>query len=75
MNDIMKVFENSEFGQLEVLWKKGKAFFPAIHCAEVLGYTNPRKAVLDHCRVDGVTIRDVVSKTTNQHGVSTSDPV
>ena len=75
MNDIMKVFENSEFGQLEVLWKKGKAFFPAIHCAEVLGYTNPRKAVLDHCRVDGVTIRDVVSKTTNQHGITTEQTV
>ena len=71
----MKVFENSEFGQLEVLWEKGKAFFPAIHCAEVLGYTNPRKAVLDHCRVDGVTIRDVVSKTTNQHGVTTEQTV
>ena len=75
MNDVMKVFENSEFGQLEVLWEKGKAFFPAIHCAEVLGYTNPRKAVLDHCRVDGVTIRDVVSKTTNQHGVTTEQTV
>ena len=75
MNDVMKVFENSEFGQLEVLWEKGKAFFPAIHCAEVLGYTNPRKAVLDHCRVDGVTIRDVVSKTTNQHGITTEQTV
>lgn len=75
MNDIMKVFENSEFGQLEVLWEKGKAFFPAIHCAEVLGYTNPRKAVLDHCRAEGVTFCDVVTKTTNQYGVSTSEPV
>lgn len=71
----MKVFENSEFGQLEVLWEKGKAFFPAIHCAEVLGYTNPRKAVLDHCRAEGVTFRDVVTKTTNQYGVTTEQTV
>lgn len=75
MTDIMKVFENSEFGQLEVLWKDGKAYFPAIRCAEVLGYSNPRKAVLDHCRAEGVTFCDVVTKTTNQYGVSTSEPV
>ena len=28
MNDI-KVFENSEFGKLEVLWENGKEYFPA----------------------------------------------
>ena len=57
MNDIMKVFENSEFGQLEVLWKDGKAYFPAIHCAEVLGYSNPRDAIVRHCKNDGVVKR------------------
>lgn len=34
MNDI-KVFENSEFGKLEVLWENGKAYFPAKRCAEI----------------------------------------
>lgn len=40
MNDI-KVFENIEFGKLEVLWEKGKAYFPAKRCAEILGYSGP----------------------------------
>ena len=38
MNDI-KVFENSEFGKLEVLWENGKEYFPAKRCAEILGYS------------------------------------
>lgn len=74
MNDI-RIFENTEFGELEVLWENKKAFFPAIRCAEILGYKNPRKAVLDHCRGDGVTKRDVVSYTENQYGVRTEQIV
>ena len=49
MNDI-KVFENSEFGKLEVLWENGKAYFPAKRCAEILGYSNPHEAVRRHCK-------------------------
>ena len=74
-NNIMKVFENSEFGQLEVLWTDGKAYFPAIHCAEVLGYSNPRDAVQRHCKVEGVVKHDVVVQTTNQHGVTSNQTV
>ena len=75
MNDIMKVFENSEFGKLEVLWKDGKAYFPAVHCAEVLGYSNPHDAIIRHCKVDGLVKHEVVSKTTNQHGFTTEQTV
>lgn len=75
MNDIMKVFENSEFGQLEVLWKDGKAYFPAIRCAEVLGYSNPRDAVQRHCKAEGVVKHDVVVQTTNQHGFTSNQTV
>ena len=59
MNDI-RIFENTEFGELEVLWENKKAFFPAVRCAEILGYTNPRKAIRDHCREDGGTFRSVI---------------
>ncbi len=75
MNDIMKVFENSEFGQLEVLWMYGKAYFPAIRCAEVLGYSNPRDAVQRHCKAEGVVKHDVVVQTTNQHGFTSNQTV
>jgi anti-repressor protein len=48
MNELT-VFENSEFGKLEII-KEGETFlFPATECAKMLGYTNPQKAIRDHC--------------------------
>ncbi len=49
MNE-MQVFHNSEFGELGVLEVNGRPYFPATACAKVLGYINPRKAILDHCK-------------------------
>lgn len=49
MNEL-KVFENSQFGKLNIMIIDGKEYFPATDCAKVLGYTNPRKAIIDHCR-------------------------
>lgn len=69
MNEL-KVFQNSEFGELGVLTIDGKEYFPATQCAKILGYTNPQKAIRDHCKPDGVTKRSGVSYTTNQHGVT-----
>lgn len=54
----VRLFENSEFGKLEILMLDGKEYFPATQCAKALGYSNPKKAVLDHCKEDGVTKRD-----------------
>ena len=45
-----EIFRNSEFGELEILLDGDKFWFPAIKCAEILGYTNPRKAIRDHCK-------------------------
>ena len=61
MNDI-QVFENNEFGKLEVLCDKEKFFFPATECATILNYVNPQKAVRDHCLEDGCTIRSVIDR-------------
>lgn len=49
MNE-MKVFENVEFGKLEIIMINDKEHFPATQCAKILGYSNPSKAVGDHCR-------------------------
>lgn len=49
MNDL-KVFSNSDFGELGVLIIDGKEWFPATQCAKILGYTNPQKAIRDHCK-------------------------
>ena len=58
MNEL-QVFKNSEFGELGVLTINGKEYFPAIASAKILGYINPRKAIIDHCK--GVTKRDVLT--------------
>lgn len=42
-------FADTEFGQLECVEVNGKLYFPASECAKVLGYHNPRKAIIDHC--------------------------
>lgn len=68
VNARVQKFEHEMFGEIEVLESESKFYFPAIEVAEKLGYTNPRKAVIDHCKQEGVTIRDVVSQTVNQYG-------
>ena len=57
MNEL-KVFQNSEFGELGVLIIDGKEFFPASQCAKILGYTNPRDAIKRHCKSEGVVKHD-----------------
>lgn len=74
-NTICKIFNNSEFGTLEVISIDGKDYFPAIDCAKMLGYSNPRDAIIKHCKVDGVVFCDGVSETVNQHGVTTQQTV
>ncbi|HDZ8765968.1 TPA: phage antirepressor KilAC domain-containing protein [Staphylococcus aureus] len=63
----LQVFQNSQFGDLEILTIEGKQWFPAINVAETLGYTNPRKAIRDHAKEKGVTIRSVLSNGGNQN--------
>lgn len=70
MNDL-KVFSNSEFGELGVLIVDGKEWFPATQCAKLLGYADPYKAIKQHCKSDGWAFYPGVSYTTNQHGVTT----
>lgn len=43
-----KIFQNQEFGVIEVIIIDGKYYFPATDCAKMLGYTNPQKAIKDH---------------------------
>lgn len=56
----MQVFKNSEFGELGVLEIDGKPYFPATAAAKMLGYSNPWKAIGDHCKKDGLTKCEVI---------------
>lgn len=55
----LRVFNSSEFGQLEIMVIDGKEHFPATDVAKILGYKNPQKAIKDHCKKAGVTICSV----------------
>lgn len=74
MNEISKVenvsevqiFENERFGKLRTVEIDGEPWFVGKDVAEALGYSNPRKAMLDHIdledKIDGVTIRDSIGR-------------
>lgn len=60
MNEL-QVFQNKQFGNLEILSIEGKEWFPAIQVAEILGYANPRDAISRHTKSKGVVNHDVLS--------------
>lgn len=49
MNNI-KVFSNTEFGELGVMIIDGKEYFPATQCARLLGYKDTINAIKQHCK-------------------------
>lgn len=49
MNDL-RVFNNTEFGELGVMIIDGKEYFPATRCAKILGYKEPEKAIREKCK-------------------------
>jgi len=66
----IQIFENSEFGQIRtVRGEMGEPWFVGKDVAEVLGYSNTRKALMDHVededKTDGVTIRDAIGRNQN----------
>ncbi len=47
MNDL-KIFENKEFGEIRTVIKDGEPWFVGKDVAEILGYSNTSKAVMNH---------------------------
>lgn len=65
MNELQN-FSNDKFGTIRTVIKDGEPWFVGKDVADVLGYKNPRKAMIDHVdeedRTDGVTIRDTIGR-------------
>lgn len=65
MNGI-QIFQNAEFGSVRTADINGVSYFVGKDVAEILGYSNTRKALLDHVdeedKTDGVTIRDSIGR-------------
>lgn len=62
----LEIFKNREFGEIRTVVIDGEPWFVGKDIAEVLGYSNSRKAILDHVddedKMDGVTIRDAIGR-------------
>ena len=59
---MLEIFKNEEFGEIRVLEQNGEPWFVGKDVAEILGYSNSRKALLDHVDVEdkGVTKCDTL---------------
>lgn len=49
MNEV-KLYEDERFGNIRILEENGKVLFCGTDVAKALGYSNPNKAINDHCR-------------------------
>ena len=56
MNEI-QIFRNDQFGEIRTLEENGSVLFCGSDVAKALGYSNPSKALYDHCK--GVTKRNI----------------
>lgn len=59
MNNKLQIFANEQFGSVRIIEEDGKVLFCGNDIANALGYSNPRKALIDHCK--GVTKRDTLT--------------
>lgn len=48
VNNQLQVFNNEAFGQVRSIWLDEQPYFIGRDVAEILGYTNPNKAIQDH---------------------------
>ncbi|MBQ6674670.1 MAG: phage antirepressor [Ruminococcus sp.] len=57
MNNI-KIFENPEFGSVRTVEVSGEPYFVGKDVAEILGYSNPQKALRDHIDDEDKTLNE-----------------
>ena len=60
MENTIQTFNNDQFGTVRTIEENGKVLFCGRDIATSLGYTNPKKAIADHCREDGVTFCSLI---------------
>lgn len=61
MANELQIFNNPDFGEIRTLDESGAVLFCGSDVAKALGYTNPSKALSDHCK--GVTKRYTPTKS------------
>ena len=75
MNEL-QIFNNEEFGQVRTLIINNEPWFVGKDVAEILNYTNPRKAISDHIDEEdkGVTKCDTLGGVQNLTIINESAP-
>ena len=62
----LEIFKNQDFGEIRAISINDEPYFVGKDVAMILGYTNTRKALIDHVddddKKDGVTIRDSIGR-------------
>lgn len=58
MQNELKIFENPEFGRIRTMEINGEPYFVGKDVAEILGYSNPQKALRDHIDDEDKTLND-----------------
>ena len=58
MNEL-KIFENPDFGKVRTMEINGEPYFVGKDVAEILGYSNPQKALRDHIDEEDKTLNDL----------------
>jgi len=53
MNNQLQIFTNEEFGEIRMVEVNGKPYAVGVDIARALEYSNPSKAVIQHCK--GIT--------------------
>ena len=60
MNEL-KIFENPEFGKVRTIEIDGEPYFIGKDVAEILGYTNPQRAIREHVDDDDKGVNEMVT--------------
>ena len=55
----LQIFNNQEFGKVRAMTIDGQPYFVGKDVAEVLGYSNPQKALRDHVDEDDKTVNEM----------------
>ena len=57
--DAIKIFESNEFGKVRTLTIDNEPWFIGKDVAEILGYSNPQKAIRDHIKDNHKTVNEL----------------
>ena len=56
----ISTFNNTEFGEIRTIQKNGEVLFCGKDIAAALGYADPKKAIIQHCKENGVAIYPLI---------------